>query len=134
MSWDDLCGERKLNAFTADVRHPFDADANGCALDLGDMTVFVFENPNDGYRSSAIEPMIVKAALYEFKCDPDYIRVPCLIRRQDKGRYGGAFDGVEVIDTRNGKTILLLGTDNNDDYYPSYTCEWSPQNIYGSAP
>lgn len=33
MDWDELCGERVLMAIRTDVRHPFDPDANGVALD-----------------------------------------------------------------------------------------------------
>ena len=133
MSWDDLCGERMLRAIRTDVRHPFQSEANGVALDLDDITVFVFEDPNDGYRSCATEPMIVKEPLYAFGCDPDYIRAPVLIRRWTKSEYGDGADGVEFIDKRNGKTILLLGTDNVEDYYPSYTCDWRPQNLAENA-
>jgi hypothetical protein len=134
MSWDDLCGNRVLRAIRMDVRHPFDANAAGVALDLDEVTVFVFEDPNDGYRSSAAEPMIVKAPLYSFGCYPEYIRAPVLVKRWTVSECGGdGADGVEFIDTRNGKTILLLGTDNIDDYYPSYTCDWRPQNLAENA-
>jgi hypothetical protein len=131
MSWEELHGEKDLHAIRTDVRHPFDADASGCALDLGDLTVFVFENPDDGYRSCAAEPMIVKTALYSFGCSPDYIRAPVLVRKltQDERGYGGECEGIELIDRRNGKTILRLGTDNTDDYYPSFVCDWRPQNL-----
>lgn len=128
--WDTLCGERELRAIRTDVRHPFSADANGVALDLGDdMTVLVFEDPGDGYRSCAIEPIIMKAPLWSLGCDPEYIRAPVLIRRWTQSEYGSSADGVEFIDKRNGETILLLGTDNSDDYYPSYTCDWRPQKL-----
>ena len=130
---DDLCGERELRAIRTDVRHPFDADAHGCALDLGDMTVFVFEDPDDGYRSSAAEPMIAKCSLYSFGVSPDYIHAPVLIRRWTESKYGSGADGIELIDRRNGAMILRLGTDNTDDYYPSFTCEWMPQNLFDNA-
>jgi hypothetical protein len=133
-TWEDLCGERELRAIRTDVRHPFDSDANGVALDLGDMTVFVFEDPSDGYRSCANEPLITSAALYSFGGNPEYIRAPVLIRLWTKSTYGSdGADGVEFIDKRNGQTILLLGTDNVDDYYPSFTCDWRPQNLAENA-
>lgn len=128
MSWDDLCGERELRAIRTDVRHPFQAEANGVALQLDDMTVLVFEDPSDGYRSCANDPIIMQAPLYSLGCDPEYIRAPVLVRRWTQAEYGTP-DGVEFIDRRNGKTVLRLGTDNSDDYYPSYTCDWRPQNL-----
>ncbi len=133
MSWDELCGTRHLKAVNTDVRHPFDANASGGAIELDDMTVFIFEDPSDGYRSSAIEPMIVKSAMYSFGCSPNYVRAPVLVRRWERSEYGGSADGIEIIDTRNGKTILRAGTDNDDDYYPSYTFDWRPQDLAENA-
>jgi hypothetical protein len=134
MSWDDLCGEHTLMAINVDVRHPFDANASGGAIQLDqDTTVFVFEDPSDGYRSSAVEPMVVKSPLYSFGCSPTYIRAPVLIRRWERSEYGGSADGIEIIDKRNGKTILRAGTDNDDDYYPSYTFDWRPQDLAENA-
>lgn len=133
MSWDDLCGNRVLRAIRTDVQHPFQPEANGIALDLDDLTVFVFEDPSDGCRSCATEPLIVKAPLSSFGVSPEYIRAPVLIRRWTQSEYGDGADGVEFIDTRNGKTILRLGTDNCDDYYPSFTCNWLPQNLADNA-
>lgn len=132
-TWDDLCGETELCAIRTDVRHPFSTEANGVALDLGDKVVFVFENPSDGYRSCAAAPMVAQCNLYEFGCDPEYLRVPVLIRRWTKSEDGREADGLEFIDRRNGNTILLLGTDNSDDYYPSFTCDWRPQALAENA-
>jgi len=133
MDWDELCGERELRAIKTDVRHPFDADASGVALDLGDITVFAFENPSDGYRSCAASLLIAKGSLYEFGCSPDYLRVPVLISRWTKSEGGYEADGVEFRDKRNGKVILVLGTDNSNDDYPSFTCDWRPQDLADNA-
>jgi len=133
MPWSDLYGEHELKAIRTDVTHPFDSSASGVAMDLGDITVFVFEDPSDGYRSCATEPMIVKAPLYSFGCSPDYIRAPVLVREWSSSEYGSGADGIEMIDKRNGKTILRLGTANADDYYPSYTCDWRPQDLADNA-
>lgn len=133
MSWNDLCGMRTLSSIRTDVRHPFDADASGGAFELDDMTVFIFEDPSDGYRSSAIEPMIVKAPMYSFGCSPEYIRAPVLVRLWERSEYGGAAEGIEIIDMRNGKTILRAGTSNSDDYYPSYTFDWMPKELAENA-
>lgn len=132
MTWDELCGERTLMAITMDVHHPFDSTANGVALDLDDLTVLVFENPEDGYRSCSAAPLVAKGSLYEFGCQPNYIRAPVLIRRWTKSEHGAA-DGLEFIDRRNGKTILLLGTDESDNFYPQYTCDWRPLNLADNA-
>ncbi len=134
MSWKDLCGEHILKAIRTDVRHPFDADASGVALYLDDMTVFVFEDPCDGYRSSAVDPMIVNAPMYSFGVNPDYIRVPVRISLWTKEKdYHGESEGIKVVDRRNGLVILTLGTSDSDDYYPSFVCDWRPGNIAENA-
>lgn len=128
-SWDELCGPQTLRAIRTDIRHPFDANASGVALDLENFTVLVFEDPSDGYRSCAADPMVSRAPLYALGCDPEYIRAPCTVTRWTGSEYGGGADGVEFFDTRNGKCILRLGTDSVDDYYPGFTCDWMPQNL-----
>lgn len=129
MTWDDLCGEHVLSAIRTDVRHPFDPDANGCVIQLdSDLTVFVFEDPSDGYRSSASDPMVVKTPLCSFGCSPDYLCAPVLVRL-----WTGTAEGIELIDRRNGKTILRLGTDHSYDYYPCYICDWRPQDLAENA-
>lgn len=134
MSWNDLVGAHMLMAVQTDARHPFDTNAAGGAFQLDEgLTVFVFEDPDDGYRSSAVEPMICNAPLYSFGCSPNYVRAPVLVRLWDKSDTYGSAEGIEIIDTRNGATILLAGTDNNDDYYPSYTFDWRPQNLADNA-
>lgn len=132
MSWDKLCGEHVLRTINTEVRHPFDENAKGVAIDLGDICAFVFEDPSDGYRSAANAPLIAECDLYYFGTSPDYMQIPCLIRRWTESEYGTP-EGIEIIDRRNGKTILRLGTDNSDDYYPSFTCDWRPQDIAENA-
>lgn len=77
-TWDDLCGPCTLSSVRTDVTHPFDSNASGIAFELDtpdqSRTVFVFEDPSDGYRSCATEPMVVRAPMYSFGCDPEYIR------------------------------------------------------------
>jgi hypothetical protein len=131
MTWGDLCGERILMAIRTDVNHPFDPAANGVVLDLDDLVVFAFEDPSDGYRSLCATPLIASAHLYSYGCSSDYIRAPVIVRTW--GNVGGP-DGIELLDRRNGKTILRLGTDNADDYYPRFVCEWQPQNLAENTP
>lgn len=128
MSWDDLLGDRVLMAIRTDVRHPFDPDASGVALDLGDLTVFVFEDPDDGYRSSAGAPLTAKASMYEYAGSPTYIRAPVTITAW--GEHG---TGIILTDRRNGKVVLRLGTDESDDYYPCFVCDWRPQDLADNA-
>lgn len=128
MKLEDLCGDRTLNAIRTDVRHPFDADANGVAIELDNHVIFIFEDPSDGYRSSAATPLFGLGSLYEYAATPVYIRVPVTVAMRT-----GTSEGIQLTDRRNGKVVLEVGTDNTDDYYPSYICNWMPQNIAENA-
>lgn len=135
MSWEKLLGEHTLCAIRTDVRHPFDADASGVALDMKTFTVMVFEDPSDGYRSSAAAPLIAECSLYEFGVSPDYIHAPVTVTAcaNGDGERTGICQGVQFIDRRNGKVILTLGTENTYDYYPSFVCDWRPENLADNA-
>jgi len=131
-TWDALVGDRTLRAIRTDVHHPFDPHAHGVALDLDDVSVFIFEDPSDGYRSSCNQPMVIPGSLYQFADRIDYINVPVRITRWTVSEYLGRneqADGLEFRDRRNDLLILRVGTDHADDYYPSYTCQWHPENI-----
>jgi len=127
MSWEKLYGPHVLISIRRDVRHPF-CDADGICFQLDGMTVFAFENPDDGYRSSCASPMIAECSMYEFGVSPNYIRAPVIIREWTRDDYYTC-DGIEMIDTRNGRTILRVGTANTDDYYPFFECKWNPENL-----
>ena len=127
--WKELLGEATLHAVRTDVRHPFDANASGIAVDLGAYTVFFFEDPNDGYRSSCASPMIAQGSMHEYGVSPEYVRAPVLIQPHTKNDGGFPAEGLEFVDRRNAKTILIVGTDNTGDYYPWFVCDWRPQNL-----
>jgi len=121
----ELTGEHTLVAIRTDLRHPFDPDASGIAIELDTHTLFFYENPDDGYRSSCGEPLIAEASMHSFGVSPEYLHIPVLVRSWTEPNT----DGIEVLDRRNGKTILTVGTANIDDYYPYFVCEWVPRNI-----
>lgn len=117
---EDLCGDHELRAIRTDVRHPFDGDASGIAIQLDDTVAFFFEDPSDGYRSCVAAPLFGNGALYEFGGSPEYVRVPVSVSMRT-----GSSDGLEMTDRRNGKVVLVVGT----DYYPSFICSWRPENV-----
>lgn len=134
ISWSELLGFRSLVSIRTDVRHPFTSDANGIALQLDGVSVFIFEDPSDGYRSTAAAPMVAACSLYEFG-SPEYLHVPVEVKRWERSddELSGAVEGLQFVDTRNGKVVLTVGTSNTDDYYPSFVCEWRPQNLAENA-
>lgn len=134
----DLYGKHTLRAIKRNVNHPFDPDASGLAIELGGVVVMFFEDPSDGYRSMLAAPLVAADSLHEFGGDLNYLHIPVLIRdwkpdpNTDGSNYGEV-DGIEMIDRRNGKVILTVGTRNTDDYYPSFVCDWGPGNLQENA-
>jgi hypothetical protein len=122
-----MLGEHTLYIFTPTVHHPFDASANGVCLQLDETTYLIFEDPLDGYRSACGKIITYAGTAESLGLGyPELIRAPVLVRQPTRED----FEGIELLDRRNGKTILLLGTDNLSDYYPCFFCEWSPGNIW----
>lgn len=124
----DLVGEHILNcAARTDVRHPFYDDKSGIAFALDEDIYFVFEDLNDGYRSTAAPILKASGPSYEF-WEPEYIQRRVLIRYVTKGEYDGEDDIIEVIDIGTGHLWMRVGTKNIDDYYPSFVAEWYPMD------
>lgn len=98
---------------------------NTFQLGLGDtkLTYEAVEDPDDGYRSY----------LETIKCVDEsgiYFRTPIAmvtIREADSNNYGRHFNGYQLVDVENGHVWLTIGTDNNDDYYPCFTFEYTPR-------
>jgi len=127
---EDLVGEHVLNHTPlTDVRHPFDADASGIAFTLDDNTYFVFEDDNDGYRSAAGPLLGYAGALYELGGHGgEYCKIAVVGTWRTKGLgtydYGAAV--LELRDAVTGDLLLEVGTENVDDYYPSFIARWTP--------
>lgn len=87
---------------------------------LDDKIYVATENPDDGYRSSLSEIM---------RSDD---KMKNVFRGQPvKGRYkeDEHDDILEFISVKTGKVVLMVGTDNTDDYYPSFVASFSPENF-----
>jgi hypothetical protein len=59
-------------------------------------------------------------------------RVRVLARYVEGGHsdtYASTNDLLELIDIANGQTVLLVGTENSDDYYPSYVAKFWPERL-----
>ena len=126
-SLEQLVGEQVLSFVPAlDLRHPFDADASGCAFGMGGWVYLVFEDPDDGYRSLAAPLLAFKGDLYQLGGSlwPEPINLNVVCSMQGEG--GGVLTAREVA---TGKVVFEIGTDNSDDYYPSYIARWTPPGL-----
>jgi hypothetical protein len=81
------------------------------------------EDPSDGYRS-CLDRVIVSPSAEMTNTFPP-IRV--LARKKEPGSCSD--DTLELVDLVTGKVVMEVGTDNTDDYYPSFVSNFSPENM-----
>ena len=130
---DSLVGGGTLDAvdmFTESVKESYGDYYNDCQLvrfRLNGTVYTAMEDPSDGYRSS-MESLIVSPGA-EMKNVFPAVRV---VGRKKTSGYG-TNDTLELIDIITGKTVLEVGTDNSDDYYPSFVGSFWPENMATNA-
>jgi hypothetical protein len=102
-------------------------DCQVCRFRLDGKVYLAIEDPSDGYRSH-----LASLSEYQDDCPMENVfpAVQVLARHRAKGAasYHEA-DVLELIDVATGKTVLEVGTDNSDDYYPSFVASFSPENM-----
>lgn len=99
-------------------------DSNVCRFRINGTVYVVIEDPDDGYRSCMSELKVLKSSEMGNVFTP--IEVVGIYR--DKRRYWSC-NILELVDINNGKTVLEVGTDNTEDYYPSFVAHFSPENM-----
>jgi len=116
---DDLVGEHKLSGVDMLDEKGEYGSAAVINFVLDGKTHTAVEDPDDGYRS-ALDKVFVsdKKVVNMFK--------PVKVLGVRKT---GHDDTIQFLDSKNGKLILEVGTDNNDDYYPSFVGNWTPENM-----
>ena len=82
------------------------------------------EDPSDGYRSCMKHLVLDKGRRIANR----FAAVQVLAIKKRSSVYHDN-DTLEFIDVLNGKTILEVGTDNSDDYYPTFVARFSPENM-----
>ena len=110
MELKELVGIRELSAV--------DVDGDSVMFMLDGVFYKATENPDDGYRSYLDEIEIISDIPKN-----TFAPIPVLCSADDENI-------LEVRDKRNGQTILRVGTDDADAYYPCAILEWSPERIY----
>lgn len=106
--------------------------ANTCTILLGDKAYMFVEDPSDGYRSSLDHVIEVDPAEVKNRFTP--LWVIAKYRNTPNTELGGysyskECDLLEFRDVTNDKVIFTAGTDNTDDYYPSFVADWRPENM-----
>ena len=127
MELKDLAGLHKLSGvdfenIKVDKYGSFE-DANTIRFCLDGKIYVAIEDPSDGYRSS-MKDIVVSETTIKNKFSP--VKVTGIYREREG--YNQC-DILELVNINNGKTVVKVGTDNNDDYYPSFVSEFYPENI-----
>lgn len=91
---------------------------------LDGVTYTAIEDPSDGYRSS-LEGILVS----DEKVTNNFAPVEVEVSYRTKNSYMDDCEILDFIDTKNGKQIMEIGTDNTDDYYPSFVANFTPENM-----
>jgi hypothetical protein len=121
----DLVGEHVLTGVEFDTlpRNSCGDAPNVVRFALDGKTYEASEDPSDGYRSMLAEIRVAERAVAtQFE--------PC----QVVARYlDGDREVLELVDASTGKTVLAVGTENTDDYYPYYVANFTPEAMAVNA-
>ena len=129
MELKDLCGKHifsgcELSSTEREELSGYFVDCGVCLFTLDGITYKAVENPDDGYRSYMDELEISDVApRYSF----DGVDVICYMQENDYT------DILVIRDAHNGKTILEVGTDMYDSYYPMCRFLYQPENMTCNA-
>lgn len=125
MQLKDLVGKHIFQGIEVGKAKPVQEDwshlqeVNYIAFRLDGVTYRAYENECDGYRSYCEDLEIVED-IPKTKL-PD-IEVLCV--------YDDGFnDVIHLLDVVTGKTVLSVGTNDYDDYYPYCVMEYYPENL-----
>lgn len=92
---------------------------------LDGKTYKVYEDPNDGYRSS-MDKIIECDEKVSHTFEPQEVVIRMKGPDEDAQE---SHDAIECIDIKNGKIVLEAGTGNHGDYYPYFIGSFYPQNL-----
>lgn len=105
-----------------------DEYTDGIALCIDDKTFIAYNDPNDGYRSygwieesnrevfNTFPPQKVKITYHSW----DGI---------DESGWSESGHYYEITNPDDNSTILIVGTDTSDSYYPVALFQWHPENL-----
>jgi len=86
---------------------------------LDGVTYSAIENPEDGYRST----------MREIKKDSGEVRNKFPEQEVFCVYDGDESDLLRILNVNTSEEILVVGTDNIDDYYPGFIRYWNPENM-----
>lgn len=129
----DLCGSRKLTGIdratesrTGECSNSYE-DVEVCRLEMDGVVYEFSEDPDDGYRSQHYGPTKIDTPLVNTFAP---IAVVCThVEESTFGFSKGDADVLRVVNAKTGAVILDVGTNDIDDYYPSWICNFSAEAL-----
>ena len=103
--------------------HGYVQECEICRIILNGITYEFSEDPDDGYRSYHRGPKVVGTEVKN-----TFAPVGVVCTHKIKGVNSGT-DDMLVIYSLSGLEVLLVGTENIDDYYPYWCCHFSAANL-----
>lgn len=137
MELKDLVGERMLSGVTTQDgvvtgKDWADRDqiGNSISFILDGATYRAMEDPQDGYRSSMRELEKVRPSAFKFGVKNVFRPVKVICTHHTGAASGDDESDLLLIkDAETGLIILEVGTDHDDEWYPSFVCDYRPQNL-----
>lgn len=134
MELKDLIGEHMLDAvdFSNEQVKTWGDEFEACQVmrfRLDGKCYIATEDPDDGYRSSMRE----LAVSYDAEMKNVFSPLKVIGRHRTEGSYGDQDDVLELIDAVTGQTVLEVGTESVDDYYPSFVASFHPEEMAHNA-
>lgn len=136
MELKDLTGPHSLDAvnFTTAPVQNWAGRTDVCNVvrfRLDGVVYMAVEDPEDGYRSM-MRSVAVGTGAMSYAFPP--LQVVAVYRSLSAaGSDSGTCDILELIDAVTGKTVLKIGTENTDDYYPFFVALYSPEAMAHNA-
>lgn len=92
------------------------------------------EDPSDGYRSSMRDIALLGDVKMQNVFAPQAVvgRYVTEKKAWEGSSYTNAAEILELVDTVTGRVVLEVGTDNSDDYYPSFVSSFHPEAMAGN--
>lgn len=124
MELSDLVGIHKLSGVDFEnvkiEKYDYFEDAQMMRFKLDNKVYVATEDPNDGYRSCMKEIILSKDKIKNKFKPIDVLGI--YKKNEDK-------DILKLISIKTGKTIIEVGTDYSDSYYPYFVANFKPENI-----
>lgn len=109
-------------------------DAEHCTFVLNGVSYTAVEDPSDGYRSSLRELLVGGECTNMFP--PVLVRLRLMESGEDNGDGFGydKNDALMLVDAFTAQPVLIVGTTNTDDYYPSFIARFDPTAMVYNQP